>query len=70
MSEYLAHLSQDDNPLLTLCGEPWQGWQAPEGYTDIPGHVELPPHDKPRPHKDQIRQCQACAKLAREQKTS
>lgn len=59
---YTAHLARDDNPDRTLCGEPWQGWQAPttDSYELTPDHDEQPPHHPPRPHIDTIRQCQAC----------
>jgi hypothetical protein len=66
VSEYTAHLSSDEKPDYTACGEPWQGWQAPhtDSYELTPGNVELPPHDEPRPHRDRTRQCQACLKVA------
>lgn len=57
---YVAHLASDDSPLLTACCEPWQGWQQ----AGSAGIVELlPPHEAPRPHRDTIRQCQACLRL-------
>jgi len=61
MNGYVSHLAKDDNPRLTACGEPCQGWQAPDD--GLPGEIQLPPHDQPRPHKDDIRFCQACAKI-------
>lgn len=64
---YTAHLARDDNPDYTLCGEPWQGWQAPktDSYELTPGNVELPPHYPPE-KDDVIRQCQACFHKANE----
>lgn len=61
MSEYVAHLADDEKPKTTACGEPWQGWQAPDVLWPT---VELPPHDPPRSHGDLIRQCRACMKVA------
>jgi hypothetical protein len=65
MSDYVAHLGDDERPDYTACGEPWQGWQAPvtTSYELTPGNVELPPHDPPR-SKDGVRQCQACLRRA------
>lgn len=42
---YVAHLADEARPLATACGEPWQGWQAPEDID--PRSVVLPPHDQP-----------------------
>lgn len=58
--DYVAHLSNDDNPKQTACGEPWQGWQAPEDI-DL-RDIILPPHTPPQ--GGSVRQCQACAKVA------
>lgn len=65
MSVYTAHLANDERPDYTACGEPWQGWQAPQtdSYELTPGNVELPPHYEPQ-RGDTIRQCQACARSA------
>jgi|1185.fasta_scaffold28920_2 hypothetical protein len=57
---YVSHLREDDTP-NTLCGEPWQDWQAPQGYTGS----SLPPARQPRPHLDPIRFCAACVKIVR-----
>lgn len=66
MTQHTAHLADAAKPDYTACGEPWQGWQAPTtaSYEMTPRNVELPPHDPPRPHRDAIRQCQACLKTA------
>ena len=66
MSGYTAHLADGDHPDRTACGEPWQGWQAPRtaSYELTPRTVELPPHEEPRAHVDEIRQCQACFRVA------
>jgi hypothetical protein len=58
---FTAHLASDTNPLVTACGEPWQGWQAPPDNRDH----ELPPHQQPQ-QGDRIRQCQACLRRAME----
>lgn len=57
MSEYVAHLADDANPLVTACGESWQGWQAPEGID--PHLVVLGPHETPA-RDDCVRLCGAC----------
>lgn len=57
---YTAHLAQDHRPLLTACGESWQGWQAPEDPD--PYARNIPPHAEPGPN-DPIRQCQACLRV-------
>jgi hypothetical protein len=61
---HVAHL-RSDSGVGTACGEPWQGWQAPHDL-DIrdPRAITLAPHSEPRPHKDKIRQCQACRRVA------
>ena len=58
MSDYISHLKRDDWP-GTVCGEPWQGWQAPEAWIDIPDHRVVAPMEPPK-KGDEIRQCQAC----------
>src|ERR1041384_2330894 len=65
MIRHTAHMARDDNPSLTACGEPWQGWQAPrtKAYERLPDTVELPPHDKPK-RGEKVRQCQACLREA------
>lgn len=66
--EYVSHLAADVRPMATACGEPWQGWQAPE---DLPsGTLVLPPHEQPRPHQDPIRFCRACQQRALEPEPS
>jgi len=55
MSVYVVHL-REDNGWDTVCGEPWQGWQAP----GVAATERVPPHDQPRSHVDPIRQCRAC----------
>jgi hypothetical protein len=63
MDEYVAHLTCNDSSLRTACGEPWQGWQAPEGLD--PHSVILPPHGPPSGDSVVgIRQCGACMKAA------
>ena len=58
----IAHRANEDTT-DTACGEPWQGWQAPE---ELDQHsVVLPPHAQPT-HGESVRQCQACAKVAAE----
>ena len=65
MNDYVSHLSEGPpREHLTACGEPWQVWQAPERYCDIPGVVVLPPHYEPRSHVDEIRACQACERTS------
>lgn len=59
--DYVSHLAQDADPRFTLCGEPWQGWQASEeasGAAVHLGHSVLPPH-MPAKQGDTVRQCQA-----------
>ena len=70
MTDYIAHLADATDLLSTFCGEPWQGWQAPEDLdlktrVDDPRSTTIAPHSQPRPHQDRIRQCQACARLIR-----
>jgi hypothetical protein len=66
---YISHLADNKSPfILTACGISWQGWQAPKGYADIPDHKVLPPFSEPRPHIDRVEFCEACQKLAREDK--
>lgn len=63
---YVAHLA-DDSRLFTACGEPWQGWQEPDGAPRDVGPNRggpLPPQGDPRPHIDQIRFCGACQRGA------
>ena len=62
MNEHIAHLREDYSP-NTVCGFPWQGWQAPLDYD---GKTESPSFD-PIPHVTQIRQCPACLKVAMRQ---
>jgi hypothetical protein len=61
---HIAHLADARRPHATLCGESWQGWQAPD---DLLAHDPiartLPPHLPPR-QDEQVRQCQACFKAA------
>jgi hypothetical protein len=64
MNRHVAHLSDDTKPMTTACGEPWQGWQAPPDLDLIPDTYTLPPHERPRPHIDEVRFCQACRKTA------
>jgi len=60
---FIAHVAKEHGG-DTLCGESWQGWQAPDGPGALdPQARSIPPHHSPRPHEDQIRQCQACWRL-------
>lgn len=65
MTDYIAHLGRDRTRYSpTLCGETWQGWQAPPDI-DLhdPKFEPLPPMRQPR-RGDRIRECQACLKQA------
>lgn len=62
---HIAHIALADDPNRTVCGETWQGWQAPEAWCEmqaaagLPG--PLPPQFQPE-QGDTIRQCQGCAR--------
>ncbi len=70
----IAHVARDENPALTLCGEPWEEWQDPD---DRPlTHAEIDAlaltygarvalrEDQDRRRREiertPVRQCQAC----------
>lgn len=58
MADYVSHLADDRDRGATVCGEPWQGWQAPDW---LPlGSVVVAPYKRPRPHLDEIRLCVPC----------
>jgi hypothetical protein len=61
MTRYIAHLAVGYE---TLCGEPWQGWQAPidDLVRYAPTAAILPPHSQPTPEEDEIRPCGGCHK--------
>lgn len=63
-TRFVAHLCDDDNRLLTYCGEPWQEWQAKEqgiGYEiQSSGGFLLLRGELPVPHMDRVRFCRAC----------
>ena len=56
---YTSHLL-DTNNRDTACGEPWQGWQAPETYSGD----TIPPNQKPISHQTQVRLCNACKRIS------
>jgi hypothetical protein len=59
MAEYIVHLSSDENPLLTACGELWQNWQKPEESREP---VAWSPGVEPEVG-DTERLCGACQRL-------
>lgn len=59
-ASYTSHLAVGNSLEETACGEPWQGWQAPDGYN---GNT-IPPNTPPKPHQTEIRLCQACRRVA------
>ncbi len=57
-AEYVSHRAVNPpHTHLTACGEPWQGWQAPE--LARPEDV-VSPHAQPVPDRTRIRPCRAC----------
>jgi len=64
-SPYVTHLATPDGQ-RTICGEPWQGWQAPAALVAAKGKwtASIPPHTQPRAHVDAIRHCQGCHRVA------
>lgn len=69
-----AHLSEDDHPTRTLCGEEWEDWQAPQlsavelDLDNSPYSVRLAVREsddaRALPKGTRIRQCPACRKAA------
>lgn len=74
MSVRTAHLADDSHPTATLCGLPWEDWQAPIPTNDEIGFDRLPyavkvavrEDDEARRPKpgERVEQCQACFKAA------
>jgi hypothetical protein len=65
VTEYTAHLADDERPHSTACGESWQSWQAPKDLDLVDPQAEvLPPVEGPGPHV-RIRFCGACRKVTR-----
>lgn len=54
VAAYVAHIAREDDIRLTICGEPFQGWQAALG-ADAPD-----PQAHPTPGVDHIVECEAC----------
>lgn len=61
--QHVAHIREDDTP-NTVCGYPWQGWQAPKDYDGQPES----PYWEPIPHVTVVHQCPACLKCVLKEK--
>lgn len=56
MTRFLVHLASDTTRLQTVCGEPWQSWQQPDGPFVVV---------TARPQRgDELHQCQGCLRIS------
>lgn len=63
MTPFTSHMAKDGST-VTLCGEPWQGWQEPDDADPRASGNPVPPFEKPP--EAPVRQCQACLSRLKE----
>lgn len=68
MIDFISHLARDADTRFTVCGEPWQDWQAPMDTpeSDVIASGRPRGHGDPRGGPDRIRPCRACMAVYRQ----